>query len=199
MKISWKKSFRVGELRRLALFDNVKFRGSCTNIHLLSLKVSHFYRTRFISVLFQLRWSETWNQYIYKKKVVMLTHKLVVKLLCWAVLERFYFWLCRRLTTYADIVHLIRENQSGFGGKYSTIDRMFVLYSLIELSLLKKKIFCAFIDFKSAFDKVFKVGLCRKLIRYHQLQGKCIRVVFDKYNGCRLRMIYNNDSSEYRR
>lgn len=39
--------------------------------------------------------------------------------------------LCRRLTTFADNVNHIRENPSGFRENYSTIDNMFVLYSLI--------------------------------------------------------------------
>lgn len=42
--------------------------------------------------------------------------------------------LCKRLTTFAVKVNLIRENHGGFRENYSTIDNMFLLYSLIELS-----------------------------------------------------------------
>lgn len=74
---------------------------------------------------------------------------------------------------------------------------MFVLYSLIELSSLKKrKFFCAVIDFKAAFDKVWRVGLWEKLIRY-QIKGKCLRVSVNMYNCCRSRIFYNHDFSEY--
>ena len=94
-----------------------------------------------------------------------------------------------RLTQYADSVDLIKENQSGFRTNYSTVDNMFVLYSLIELSFLKKKkMYCAFIDFTSAFDKVWRVGLWRKLLSSH-ISGKCLNVIINMYNGCKSRLI----------
>lgn len=55
----------------------------------------------------------------------------------------------KRLTTFAVKVNLIRENHGGFRGNYSTIDNMFLLYSLIELSSLKG-------DVRSSFTIVKK-------------------------------------------
>lgn len=73
----------------------------------------------------------------HMKKVVMLTYKLSSYFKS-VVLERI---LCRRLIANAVNIHLIRENQIGFRGNHSTIDSMFVLYSLIKLSLLRKRNF----------------------------------------------------------
>lgn len=42
----------------------------------------------------------------------------------------FYFCIVKRLTTFAVKVNLIRENHGGFRENYSTIDNMFLLYSL---------------------------------------------------------------------
>lgn len=54
--------------------------------------------------------------------------------------------LSKRLNTYADQQNILNENQGGFRSNYSTIDNIFTLHSLIELSLmLKKKMHCAFI------------------------------------------------------
>lgn len=36
----------------------------------------------------------------------------------------------------------------------------------------------------------------KKLIKY-QIKGKCLRVLFNMYNGFRSRIFYNNDLSEY--
>lgn len=55
----------------------------------------------------------------------------------------------KRLTTFAVKVNLIRENHGGFRENYSTIDNMFLLYSLIELSSLKG-------DVRSSFTIVRK-------------------------------------------
>ena len=102
-----------------------------------------------------------------------------------------------RLTHYADSIDLIKENQSGFRANYSTVDNMFVLYSLMELSFLKKKkMFCAFIDFKAAFDKVWRLGLWRKLLNDH-ISGKCLKVIVNMYNGCKSRVYSNNRLSDF--
>lgn len=54
--------------------------------------------------------------------------------------------LSKRLNTYADQQNILNGNQGGFRSNYSTIDNIFTLHSLIELSLmLKKKMHCAFI------------------------------------------------------
>jgi hypothetical protein len=68
--------------------------------------------------------------------------------------------------------------------------------SLIELSFLKKKkIYCAFIDFTSAFDKVWRVGLWRKLLSNH-ISGKCLNVIIYMYNGCKSRICHNHRLSD---
>jgi hypothetical protein len=47
--------------------------------------------------------------------------------------------LNERLNQYANRVKLILENQAGFRKKYSTLDHIFTLYTLIELSKYYKK------------------------------------------------------------
>ena len=65
-----------------------------------------------------------------------------------------------RLNNFSDEVNLISGAQSGFRAGYSTCDNIFILYSLIILFLSqKKKLFCTFIDFKKAFDTIWRAGL----------------------------------------
>ena len=70
------------------------------------------------------------------------------------------------LNYYADCITLLSEAQTGFRKGYSTSDNIFVLSSLIEYLLSKgKKMYCAFIDFKKAFDTVWREGLWQKVFK----------------------------------
>lgn len=87
------------------------------------------------------------------------------------------------MTEYANRVELILENQAGFRKKYSTVDHIFSLYSLIELSkTFKTKLFCAFIDFEKAFDSVWRVGLCNKIL-LNNIDGKFFNIITNMYKG----------------
>ena len=68
--------------------------------------------------------------------------------------------LSNRLYTYAENNDIFSNTQVGFREGHSTTDNIFILYSLIEmLNFRKKKLFCAFIDLKQAFDTVWRDGL----------------------------------------
>lgn len=60
----------------------------------------------------------------------------------------------------------------------------------------KRNFYVHFFYFKAAFDKVLRVGLLKKQIRY-QIKERCLRFVVNIYNGCRSRIFYNDDFSEY--
>ncbi len=55
----------------------------------------------------------------------------------------------KRLTDYIESTGTLGEEQAGFREGYSTCDHIFVLNSLIELYLSRKKrMYCEFIDYK---------------------------------------------------
>lgn len=86
--------------------------------------------------------------------------------------------LFKRLSNFVEQYEILCENQTGFRKHYSTTDNMFVLYSLFDiLRMKKKKLYCAFIDFKAAFDKVWRVGLWKKLLK-NNISGKCFKIIF---------------------
>ena len=67
----------------------------------------------------------------------------------------------RGLNNFSDETYLVTKSQAVFLAGYSTQDNIFILYSLITLYLSKKKkLFCYFIDFKKAFDTIWRAGLC---------------------------------------
>ena len=102
-----------------------------------------------------------------------------------------------RLNRYADNVELILENQAGFRKNHSTVDHIFALNSLIELShRFHKKMYCAFIDFEKACDTVWRLGLWNKLIS-NNINGKCFNVIVNMYRGIKSRIVKNNTFSDY--
>lgn len=86
-----------------------------------------------------------------------------------------------RLNEYLEESMLLSENQAGFRKNYSTTDHIFSLYALIEFFKAKKqKLFCGFVDFSSAFDSVWRVGLWSKLLKSN-VNGKVFNVIFNMY------------------
>ncbi|MEW8546102.1 MAG: reverse transcriptase family protein, partial [Candidatus Thiodiazotropha sp.] len=80
---------------------------------------------------------------------------------------------------------------------FSTTDNLFILYSLINiLSNNKKKLFSAFIGFKSAFDTVWRLGLWRKLLRYN-INGRVFTVIKNMYSNVKSYVRLNTDHSNF--
>ena len=71
-----------------------------------------------------------------------------------------------RLTFFANEILLISKNQAGFRKGHSTIDNLFELHSLISLyQSFGNKLYCTFVDFRKAFDTVWRSGLWKKNYR----------------------------------
>ena len=82
-----------------------------------------------------------------------------------------------RLNKLSDDIGFISEVQGRFRKGYSVQDSLFVMHSLISLYLSSgKKLFCAFVDIKKAFDIVWRIGLWQRLIK-NKVGGKMFRVI----------------------
>ena len=91
--------------------------------------------------------------------------------------------LNERLHTFTEALNILSENQAGFRPNHSTIDHIFVLKCMNDLMRSrKKKLFCAFVDYEKAFDKVWHAGLWTKLIRLG-IGGKFFNVIRNMYKG----------------
>ena len=76
---------------------------------------------------------------------------------------------------------MLNEEQAGFRKTYSTVDHIFTLKLLIDFYLgSKKKLFCAFVDYRKAFDSVNRTYLWGKLLA-HNIDGKCFKIIYDMY------------------
>ena len=104
-----------------------------------------------------------------------------------------------RLNKYADKIHLINENQAGFRKKYSTTDHIFLLKNIIDLHLKQKrgkKLYCAFIDYRKAFDFVWRSALWYKL-KKSGIKGKLFNIILNMYNNIKSCVTINSECSDY--
>ena len=86
-----------------------------------------------------------------------------------------------RLTKYFDNMGIIGDEQAGFRKNYWTMEYIFVISSLINLYNHKGKIiYCAFIDYKKAFDLIDRAKLWMKIVGYG-INGKFMTVMHNMY------------------
>ena len=105
--------------------------------------------------------------------------------------------LNNRIQTYVEDEGLLNRCQSGFRKGQSTIDNIFVLHNLIEIVCKSKlSLYCAFIDLKQAFDKVWRIGLWQKLSKYN-INGKCFRVIQSIYKNIKSCVLVNDKKTDF--
>ena len=133
---------------------------------------------------FPVLWTKSLIHPIFKKKGSPNDANMYrgVALLCHSgkILTRI---LCSRLKEFVKRRKILREEQAGFRAGYSTIDNCFVLDALVNKYVKNKrkgKLFCAFLDFKKAFDCVPRVALYKKLAKYC-ISAKFIRLLQSMY------------------
>ena len=100
--------------------------------------------------------------------------------------------LCHSSKIYTSIIlHRIRrrtdeilgEEQAGFRAGRSTIDQIFTLRQMAErCTEYNQDLFTCYIDFKKAFDSVWRTGLWR-VMRSLRYPEKIIRILEDMYEG----------------
>ena len=102
-----------------------------------------------------------------------------------------------RLKTFTENFQVRDSYQAGFRENYSTADNLFIIKSLIDIARSNKtNLFCCFIDFKQAFDSVWRDGLWLKLNTFN-INGKCLRVIQSLYSNIKSRVVANKESSAF--
>ena len=92
-------------------------------------------------------------------------------------------------------MNVLVEEQAGFRKGYSTTDHIFNLKRLIDLYLFRgKKLYCAFIDYKKAFDSVNRVYLWQKLLS-NNVDGKMFRIIHSLYANAKSCVQIGNSTS----
>ena len=103
--------------------------------------------------------------------------------------------LSERLTFFTNEISLISFNQNGFRKEHSITHHLFLLQSLICFyQAFVKNFFCGFIDFRKAFDTVWRTGLWKKMIN-SGIKGKIFTVVYNMYDNIQSSVLYNGEQS----
>ena len=101
-----------------------------------------------------------------------------------------------RLSEYSNTINIINETQAGFRHDYSTLDHIFLLKCVVDLfNWRKKKLFCLFVDYKKAFDLVWRDGLWYKLVR-EKVNGKILNVIRNMYSNIKSCVMLNQEISD---
>lgn len=88
-----------------------------------------------------------------------------------------------RLTAHMDHNNAFDPRQAGFRKDYRTTDHIFILRTLIQkYKSSKKKLYACFVDFKKAFDTVWRDGLRFKLQQLN-ITGKIYDVISSMYTN----------------
>ena len=87
-----------------------------------------------------------------------------------------------RVTAFLETTKQLGIEQAGFRPGYSTIDHIFTLFSIIQLYLRNgKKLYCAFVDYKKAFDLVDRTSLWSKLLKVG-IKGPFFNIIRNMYS-----------------
>lgn len=74
-----------------------------------------------------------------------------------------------RLNEWVRVHWILSDFQSGFRKGYSTADNLFCLFNLVKIKWFERrtyeKVYCFFVDFKAAFDRINRSACFYKLSR----------------------------------
>lgn len=104
--------------------------------------------------------------------------------------------LNNRLTFWSDTYGIISDTQAGFRSGRGTTDNVFILQSMINTLLNKgKRLYCAFLDFRKAFDYISRDCLWFKLIRAG-IRGHMYTILHNMYSCVKSYVRVGADTSE---
>ena len=98
-----------------------------------------------------------------------------------------FFTAClnSRIADYLEKSNILGNEQAGFREGFSTTDHIFALHSIINIYLNRKqRLYCAFVDYKKAFDLVNRSHLWCKLID-NNITGKILIVINNLYKNAK--------------
>ena len=108
--------------------------------------------------------------------------------------------LTKRLQSWCEDNQVIDESQAGFRKKYSTIDNIFSLQSVVQKYLSREggRFYCIFIDFRRAFDSINHEKLWDSLKRKGiNSEGKFIKIFQSMHRKLKSCVKVNEGLTEY--
>lgn len=101
------------------------------------------------------------------------------------VLKLITHMLSQRIICWSEDHKIFSESQAGFRPGRGCIDNVFSLSSIVSIYLIKqRKLFAAFIDFKSAFSNTDHALLFSKMFDFG-ISGKTVNLIRNIYRNAR--------------
>lgn len=105
--------------------------------------------------------------------------------------------LLNRLTKWSEKENKLSQNQFGFQKGKSTVDCIFSFYSIISKTLhAGEKLYCVFIDYEKAFDKIDRTFLWQKLIS-ENVSSKLVQAISSMYLIVKSCIRYQSSKSDF--
>ena len=136
-----------------------------------------------VSGIFPDNWRSNVLTPLHKKGDSSITNNYRGIAVCSNFCKLFCSILHNRLTVFVEQNKLIPNNQIGYKKKSRTSDHILTLKNLIDKYVLKRKgnkLFACFVDFKSAFDTVWRNALFQKLLN-SGIGGTFLKIIIDMY------------------
>ena len=102
------------------------------------------------------------------------------------------------MTFWSEALGKVDEAQAGFRRGYLTVDNIFILQSVVQKYLSRKrgKFYCAFVDFSKAFDSVERKRLWYILLR-GGIKGKMFKMLQAMYKDVKSCVRVKNQNTDY--
>ena len=105
--------------------------------------------------------------------------------------------LNERLKNWSENYDIISDAQFGFKAGNSTTDAIFVLHWLISRRIAKsKKLFCCFVDYQKAFDKIDRNIMISKLAK-SGVDCQMLNIIKSLYANIKSCVRYENQMSDF--
>ena len=105
--------------------------------------------------------------------------------------------LNKRVNDWSEKYNTVSDAQFGFKKGFSTVDAIYTLHSLIQNMLNNnKRLCCAFVDLKKAFDSVYHSALWLKLYKLG-MNGKLLRSIRAMYDSVKCCVRHCGSYSEF--
>ena len=143
--------------------------------------LTKFFNTLFDYGLYPDSWTEAIIQPLHKKGDTTNPNNYRGISLLNLCSKMYSFILNKRITKWVEENNVVGEEQAGFRKKHSTIDHIFTLTALVQKQLSRsRKLYCAFIDFKKAFDSISRDKLWN-ILKSSGIDGKMLRALKSMY------------------
>ena len=176
--------------------DNILNEYLIETVDILGSHLCDLFNSILESGVFPESWTEGIVIPIFKKgdKMDCGNYRGITLLSCFSKL--FTVILNQRLMSYCAVNGKISDAHFGFKKGSSTVDAVFVLYSLIEHFINhNKRLYVAFVDLKKCFDSINRNSLLYKLFK-QGFQGKILRVIKSMYENVKSRVKHCGNMSE---